>query len=319
MKPTLGIPRALYYYYYYPFWKHFFTELGFSVVLSGPTTKEILDKGVLAAVDSTCLPVKVYYGHVLSLIEENVDYLWIPQIVSVAKGEYICPKFMGLPDMMQSLLPRSIRAVSPLLSGKNRPQSIFYAYLQLGLAFKPHACVLKAYLKGLLAQRAFCASLEKGVYLPTALEEEDLLPAKKTDLVLGLLGHRYVLYDPYTSMNLLRKLLAFGVRVVTLEELSPKLLEKGALCLKKRMFWTSGKRILGALPALLPTVHGLISLSAFGCGTDSLTLDLVERASLRKKIPHLSLNLDEHTGEAGVVTRLEAFFDLLSRKREVVS
>ena len=79
------------------------------------------------------------------------------------------------------------------------------------------------------------------------------------------------------------------------------------------MFWTSGRRILGAAWEYVEmSVDGIVYVTAFGCGTDSLTAELVERTVRRRsKIPQLILNLDEHTGEAGVITRLEAFIDML--------
>src|SRR5690554_4585301 len=98
----IGIPRALYYYRYYPLWETFFKSLGLEVIVSDPTTKKSLDFGVSAVVDGICLPVKVYLGHIQNLKEKNVDYLFVPYIISVEKEEYICPKFMGLPDLVAS-------------------------------------------------------------------------------------------------------------------------------------------------------------------------------------------------------------------------
>ena len=63
-------------------------------------------------------------------------------------------------------------------------------------------------------------------------------------------------------------------------------------------------------------VAGIVYITAFGCGTDSLTAELVQRTVRRySRIPQLILNIDEHTGEAGVVTRLEAFVDMLKWRR----
>lgn len=90
----VGIPRALLYYYYYPLWRTFFTELGAEVVLSQPSNKGILEAGLQKAVDEVCFPVKLAYGHVLDLADK-ADLIFLPRLVSVAKREYVCPKFMG--------------------------------------------------------------------------------------------------------------------------------------------------------------------------------------------------------------------------------
>lgn len=97
----VGIPRGLFYYYFFPLWCDFFHNLGAEVVLSQPTNKKILNRGVSLAVDEACLPVKLFYGHVVDLADK-VDYLFLPRLVSTAQKEYICPKFMGLPDMIKA-------------------------------------------------------------------------------------------------------------------------------------------------------------------------------------------------------------------------
>ena len=86
--------------------------------------------------------------------------------------------------------------------------------------------------------------------------------------------------------------------------------------LRKRMYWTSGKRILGAAHYYSAKVDGIVSLMSFACGTDSMTTDLVDRHCRRSGIPHLVISLDEHTGQTGVLTRVEAFLDLLRRGRK---
>jgi predicted nucleotide-binding protein (sugar kinase/HSP70/actin superfamily) len=75
----IGIPKALMYYFYYPFWKTLFESLGFEVVTSGDTSKSVLDAGVKEAVAEICVPMKVYTGHILNLLDKNVDYIYIFQ------------------------------------------------------------------------------------------------------------------------------------------------------------------------------------------------------------------------------------------------
>ena len=77
----IGIPRALLYYQYFPAWKAFFEELGAEVVVSPPTTQAMLAGGSARVVADTCLPVKVFLGHVLSLVGE-CDWIFIPAVRS---------------------------------------------------------------------------------------------------------------------------------------------------------------------------------------------------------------------------------------------
>ena len=62
-------------------------------------------------------------------------------------------------------------------------------------------------------------------------------------------------------------------------------------------------------------IDGSITLNAFGCGPDSLMIERITRKAKEANKPILSLTIDEHTGEAGFITRLEAFIDMLFRKK----
>ena len=67
-----------------------------------------------------------------------------------------------------------------------------------------------------------------------------------------------------------------------------------------------------------PNIDGLLSLTAFGCGPDSLMIERITRYAKKYRKPLLNLTVDEHTGEAGFVTRLEAFTDMLFRKKRSI-
>src|SRR5665647_918613 len=100
----IGIPKALLYYRYFPLWKAFFEELGHEVVPSSSTNNSILNNGVKNCVDDACLPIKLFHGHVMDLID-RVDKIFIPRLISIEPGEFICPKFIGLPEMIKNSVP----------------------------------------------------------------------------------------------------------------------------------------------------------------------------------------------------------------------
>ena len=108
----IGIPRALAYYQYFPMWHEFFNELGAEVIVSPQTTHKMVTDGGMRVVADTCLPAKVFIGHVLELKSE-CDYVFIPIIRSVKKQVYNCSKFLGLPDMTRAVVPDC----PPILSG----------------------------------------------------------------------------------------------------------------------------------------------------------------------------------------------------------
>ena len=116
----IGIPRALLYYWYGPAWQAFFRAAGLEPVVSPPTNKAIMTAGLKAAVDEICLPVKIFIGHCLEL-QKTCDAVLVPRLTSVARKEFTCPKFMGLPDMVRRLLPQrpSSSGKAPAVSSRN--------------------------------------------------------------------------------------------------------------------------------------------------------------------------------------------------------
>ena len=89
-KKTIGIPKAMLYYTYFPFWYGFFNNLGIEIVLSDNTTKKTISDGASLVVTETCLPIKVFVGHVLNLIEKKVENIFVPSIQSIAPKIYNC-------------------------------------------------------------------------------------------------------------------------------------------------------------------------------------------------------------------------------------
>ena len=94
-------------------------------------------------------------------------------------------------------------------------------------------------------------------------------------------------------------------------------LESAIASLVGRAYWTYEEEVVGAGEHYLKSgVDGIIGIMTFGCGPDSLMMDIVHRQAARLRVPaFMSLTLEEHTAEAGIVTRLEAFLDMINRKK----
>ncbi len=104
---TVGIPRALNMYENYPFWHAFFTELGFSVVLSDQSTKKTYEAGIESMPsESVCYPAKLSHGHIMNLLEKDPDFIWMPcirwerQEDETAGNHYNCPIVMSYPQAL---------------------------------------------------------------------------------------------------------------------------------------------------------------------------------------------------------------------------
>lgn len=144
---------------------------------------------------------------------------------------------------------------------------------------------------------------------------------KKMELVKPLsvviMAHGYNLYDERISMHLLKKLNKMGVKAYTALDITREDAINSIHALDEIQYWANELDLTGtaAYYMLNNKVDGIIALSAFGCGPDSLMVDEIQYHAKERNMPMLHLTIDEHTGEAGFVTRLEAFVDMLVRKK----
>lgn len=322
MSVKIGIPRGLWFYDYYPLWKTFYEHLGAEVILSKPTNKQILDQGVKNTVDEACLPVKIFNGHVMDL-KDKVDYIFVPKMMSVYEKEYICPKFCGLPEMVL----HSIKDLPPLIDveinfNKSRKGLADTVYKFGSYITKDKGKIKRAYIAALKGYEDYKNKIKKGnipidgKFIGANNGPVQIIKDKKR---IAVVGHTYNMYDSYSSMNLINKLKDNSADIVVPGMIGFEHINKYAGELDKKMFWSFGRKLLGVSMYLAESkdVDGVIYVSSFGCGIDSIIQDLFERKSRREgKIPFLLLTIDEHTGEAGINTRIEAFLDMIEwRKR----
>ncbi len=331
----LGIPRTLFYFVYFPLWERFFTELGVTVVKSAETSKPILDAGVEYTVTDACVPIKLMHGHVAQLVGQGVDYLFVPRIVSTNGRSVYCPKFLGLPDMLRSSVPE----LPPLIdvrydARKGRGEAMRCALLAaaaLGVdcdrthveaAFKTAYDEHKRYEKLLESGLAPEQAMQALRHPNSDLGAEPLRCTRDgCELNIVVVGYPYLLYDKFINRNLITKLGEMGARVLTSDMLSEQALMPQRTRIPKDLFWTFSEKVVCAAYHYLDrpsVVDGMIHLTAFSCGPDSVVGKLLEtRAAECDNTPFMSLMIDEHTGEAGVLTRLEAFVDMIRRREKV--
>lgn len=319
--PKVGIPRGLFYYYHYPLWKSFFCNLGAQVITSSATNRLTVENGIQAAVDESCFPIKVYFGHVKELCRQTVDYLFIPRIVSIEFRSYICPKFMGIPDMVKARIPDLPCIIDTIIDFSQGNKLMRKEIIRTGSYFTAKTSLINDAYQAAYKELQFCKALASQGY--TMAEAIDLWegksppdPSPAADLAVGLLGHGYSLYDQRVSMNIISHLRSMGCQVVLPESLEKQAIESQAALLPKRVFWTLGRKMTGSAlhMAQRRDIDGIIYVACFGCGPDSLVGEIIERKIKNK--PFMLITVDEHTGEAGLLTRLEAFCDMLKRRRK---
>ena len=332
MAVKVGIPRALYYYTYFPMWQAFLEKLGTEVVYSAFTNKEILDAGIRETVNDACIPVKLFHGHVLDL-KDSVDFLWIPRLVSPGGFVTYCPKFLGLPDMIRYSGVKLPPLIDTRLSLRGVPGGMgrFLRAAAAAMGFRNPAVQLKALFGATKHYNRYWRLLLEGKTPHTA---GSILMKKKSTaadrgaslssasapatLTVALLGYPYTIFDSFVSADIYRKLLNMGLTVITAEQVSPKDMRRGSRLLPQNFFWHYSNRVCWAGLSLLSrkAVDGIIHITAFGCGPDAMVDKLLELESKKARLPFLTLTIDEHTGDGGIQTRIEAFIDMLQEKMQ---
>ncbi|SMC75836.1 acyl-CoA dehydratase activase-related protein [Sporomusa malonica] len=298
----VGLPRGLLYYQYGCLWKNFFEALGAQVVVSGETTKDMLTAG--GVLDEVCLPLKVYVGHAASLASK-ADCLFVPRVVSVARQTYTCPKMMGLPDIIRSSLGGLPEVIDTNVNLRTRNGSLLDAVINTG--FRLGQSKISSLGAWYSAWRQVSAKQQAPVM-------HRVTPAVM--LRVGLIGHSYLIQDRFISMSAKDKLTAMGMDVITSDMVPARLAQLAARDLDKQIYWSYCHHLTGSALALIneQAVDGLIFMTSFSCGPDSMISETIKRKAEAGRIPFMLLNLDEHTAEAGLLTRLEAFTDMLKRR-----
>ncbi len=300
----VGIPRAMLFHHYGELWLKFLESLGVEAVVSEATTGRIITNGAVHADNETCLPVKVFSGHMLSL-KEQVDVMLVPRVVSEQFGTHACPKFMGLPDLARSLDLDMPPVLAPRIHLGDRrylwTKEWYSVARALGGRRVESASAVAALAYGLERHRVQARSRPS----PEGMK-------------VGVAGHMYNVHDPRVSLGLLDRIKAMGATPVTVDQVLPLKARKQAATLSRKIFWGYESRLAGSVLHWSRTrsVAGVLYVTSFACGPGSIVGALLEDQLGREpSVPLMTITLDEHAGEAGLVTRLEAFIDMLKRSR----
>jgi predicted CoA-substrate-specific enzyme activase len=318
-KITIGIPRALMVFYQqFPFWRSFFEQLGFRVVISEPSDQQIVTRSIDLMVAETCLPVELMHGHVDNLLAKGVDYVFQPFIVN-AKGvkdnptnNCNCPWVQSYPFMVRS-------AFSDVqIREKFLTPTLHFRYFERALKKElPQFMKEKFGIPVSKTKKVIDKADEIQIAFEEAVKErgrEVLANLPKDKKALVILGRPYNTTDPLLNLRLVEKLINLNTLPIPVDFLP--LLEENIFEDYRMMYWPNGQKIMSASRIVKRSDNMYaVYMGNFRCGPDSFLTHFV-RDEMKGK-PYLHIEVDEHSADAGLITRCEAFLDSLDGYQKV--
>jgi len=314
--PRVGIPRVGMFHEYFPLYKAFFTELGFEVVPSDKPNRHIVHQGLRTAHSEFCFPIKAAHGHVWNLLEKGVDILFVPAVISAEQPDphirksLTCPYLQVLPELLASYCKvgeKGVKYLAPRLHfqrGTRHLQRVFTQVAkELGKSAKEARRALEVGLDALQRFREW--QRQRG------MEILDSLSDRETAFVV--VGRQYVLYDESVNTNIGKKIRDMGILPIPQDFLP---INDVHICDSWRDVNPRQIQRRLAVARLVrenPNLRAVV-LTYFGCGPDSFANPFF-KDELNE--PCCILQIDEHTADAGIITRLEAFADTVRTRKQV--
>lgn len=313
---VIGIPRVLNMYENYPFWHTFFSKLGFRVVLSPPSSREVYEMGSeTIPSESACYPAKLVHGHIMSLIKQGVKTIFYPAVVferkefEEANNCFNCPMVISYPEVIknniEALENEHINFINPFLPYEHKERLIQRLYEEFkvwGIKRKEIKAAVNAAWE---EDAAFKKEIqEKGRSVLKELEENG-----GKGMVLA--GRPYHL-DPEINHGIADYVASLGFAVFTEDSISHLAADHASLRVVDQ--WMYHSRLYAA--ARFVAGHDslqLIQLNSFGCGLDAITTDQVQEILSKAGKIYTSIKIDEISNLGAARIRIRSLVAALKK------
>lgn len=291
------------YYYDKDLWIEFFKNLGIDVIISPNTNKKIVDTGTKLAPSEACLSLKIYLGHIIEL-KDKCDYILIPRLYSLKKNEQVCTNFNALYDLVNNLFDVNILNYNVDISTKNYQ---LLGFLSIGeqLGF--------SYIKSYKAYK-YAEKIKRMKQKKQELLQQKEIEENKDKIKILLAGHPYNLYDSLIGKSVIDFLKGNNITILYSDKINHELVDEECRKISTDIHWTHNKEIVASTKYYEDIVDGIILISSFPCGPDSLMNEQISHKI--KKVPIITLIFEDLNNDAGIITRLESFIDILNNLKE---
>jgi predicted CoA-substrate-specific enzyme activase len=316
----VGIPRVLNMYENYPFWFTFFTELGFRVELSTRSSKHIYELGIeTIPSESACYPAKIVHGHIMSLVNRGVNFIFYPCIPyeqkeqKEADNNYNCPIVTSYPEVIKNnmdvLRDKNIKFMNPFLPIDNKERlkkRIFEEFKDFNLSkIEIESAVEKAYLE------------DKKVKEDIKTKGKEVLEyLEKTGTKGIVLAGRPYHIDPEINHGIPDLITSYKMAVFTEDSVAH--LGNVERPLRVVDQWVYHSRLYGAASFAASKKNlELIQLNSFGCGLDAVTTDQVQEILNSYNKIYTVLKIDEGSNLGAVKIRIRSLKAALDERDSI--
>ncbi|MBN2038939.1 MAG: activase [Spirochaetes bacterium] len=304
---VVGIPRAFSVHTLWPMYSWFFHTLGVEYFLS----KEISHDGIAKIESGYCFPAEIAHGMLQDTFNKNPDYIFIPHFKNMPSYEEdvhatFCPITQALPYYLKKAFPELTDDIllSPVIYMKHGIKDTLESFIEVGkkLGFSESE-----------TEKAFHAAYEKQLeYFKKAKElgQKALEDARKAERpVIALLGRPYNAFTPEANMGIPKKFATRGYSIIPFDILP---FEEESIF--PNMYWYYGQQDMKTANLVKKEDNIFLAyITNFSCAPDSFMLHYLRWIMGVK--PFLVLELDSHSADAGVDTRVEAFLDIIDGYR----
>lgn len=314
---VIGLPMGLNMYEMLPFWHAFFTSLGYQVKTSGFSNRELYLKGQgTIPSDTVCFPAKLVHGHIMKLIEMDVDTIFYPCMTynfDEKKGpnHYNCAVIAGYPEVIEANTVHfgDIKYICEYVGPhqKSKFPAKMHEILNRTLGTFTKSEIKKA---SDLAYKEYEAFNRKVVNQGRFIMEEARNQGKKIVLLAGRPYH----VDPEINHGIHKLIAALGFAVITEDSVS-SMVPKFKINIRNQ--WTYHARLFAA--AKYVTMHKdifMVHLVSFGCGLDAITADETREILETAGMLYTQLKIDEVTNLGAVKIRLRSLLAAIEQKKE---
>ena len=317
---VIGVPRVLNMYENYPFWHTFLTKLGFSVVLSPRSSRDIYSLGIESIPsESECYPAKISHGHVMWLLKNGIKSIFYPCVpyemneTPEANNHYNCPIVASyaenIKNNMEELKADDITFIRPFVALDNEEALVKRMYREMSKYYDVTMDEIGS------AIHAAYAEAEKVKEDVRAKGEETLRYIDEHDMLGIVLAGRPYHLDPEINHGLPELINSYKIAVFTEDSVAHLGKVERPLIVSDQ--WMYHSRLYKAANYVKTCDNlELIQLNSFGCGLDAVTTDCVNDILTKSGKIYTVLKIDEVSNLGAARIRIRSLISAVNSRHE---